>query len=131
MPLEAGIASLHSTAPDWASTDWDAMVGLYEQLERMTGSPVVTINACVAQAMSGQAQPALDRLDALSNDTRTGGYAPFHIARAEVLRQLSRDAEAEDAYRAALEAGISGPVMALLQERLSASDTAKDRSPAP
>ncbi|MFF3065521.1 RNA polymerase sigma factor [Oerskovia sp. NPDC057915] len=49
--LQAAIAAVHDAAATAQDTDWPQVVGLYALLERMTGSPVVTLNRAVAVAM--------------------------------------------------------------------------------
>lgn len=49
--LQAAIAAIHDRAPTADATDWAQILALYELLERMTGSPVVTLNRAVAAAM--------------------------------------------------------------------------------
>jgi RNA polymerase sigma-70 factor (ECF subfamily) len=119
--LEAGIASVYATAPSWSQVDWGAILTCYERLERITDSPVVAVNACVAQAFAGQPEPALHRLDTLGRDRVMHTYAPFHIARAEVLRLLGREAEAGESYRAAIKSGASVPILRHLEQRLATS----------
>ncbi|HEY4172717.1 MAG TPA: DUF6596 domain-containing protein, partial [Rhodopila sp.] len=48
--LEAAIQSAHGVRRQTGRTDWAAIVGLYDALEALTGSPVVTINRAVAIA---------------------------------------------------------------------------------
>jgi RNA polymerase sigma-70 factor (ECF subfamily) len=64
----------------------------------LTGSPVVELNRAVAVAETGDVTGALAIVDGLGLD----GYRYLHSTRAELLRRLGRDAEAADAYRAAL-----------------------------
>jgi predicted RNA polymerase sigma factor len=75
----------------------------------------------VAQAFAGQPEPALHRLDTLGRDRVMHTYAPFHIARAEVLRLLGRVAEAGESYRAAIKSGASVPILRHLEQRLATS----------
>ncbi|WP_307494562.1 RNA polymerase sigma factor [Cellulomonas humilata] len=49
--LQAAIAAIHDRARSADATDWPQILALYELLERMTGSPVVTLNRAVATAM--------------------------------------------------------------------------------
>ena len=65
---------------------------LYDTLESLTGSPVVALNGAVARAMAGEPSRALATLDGLASEPRLATYAPLHVARAEVLRQLGRGA---------------------------------------
>jgi RNA polymerase sigma-70 factor (ECF subfamily) len=117
--LEAGIASLYAAAPGWEHIDWPALLRQYRQLERMVDSPVVSISAAVAEAFAGEPERALAKLDALAADATLASYAPFHIARAEVLKLLGRDTEARGHFQAAIDAGSAAPVVQHLQQRLA------------
>lgn len=117
--LEAAIAAGHAAAPDFARTDWAQMLRVYRSLETMTGSPVVAINACVAEAQAGQAEAAFLKLEALASNEQLEGFAPFHTARAELLRMLKRPEEAAKSFQAALACDASAPVVAHLQDRLA------------
>ncbi|MGJ8670853.1 MAG: RNA polymerase sigma factor [Oceanococcus sp.] len=118
--LEAGIASLYASAPSWEHINWPAILSLYERLEKFTNSPVIAISHCVATANSGQPQASLERLDELAQTTATERYAPYHIARAEVLRLLGRETEAQASFSAAIESGASDPVLQHIESRLGA-----------
>lgn len=49
--VQATIAAVHAQAPDTESTDWEQILALYRLLERISPSPVVSLNAAVAVAM--------------------------------------------------------------------------------
>lgn len=117
--LEAGIASLHATATSWEATDWQAMGRLYAALEQLTGSPVVTLNACVAQAMAGEAGAAFQRLETLADESRFQSYVPYHVARAEILIQLERPESAARSFEQALACDASEPISVFLEQRLA------------
>lgn len=118
--LEAGIAAIYASAPSWEDCDWQTILMYYQRLEDMTGSPVVSINASVARAMAGSPGAALERLDALADDTRLQQFGPYHLARAEILSALSRDEEAAASYQHAIDCGASDPVADHLSARLAA-----------
>ena len=63
--LQAAIAAIHDRAPSADATDWPQILALYELLERMTGSPVVTLNRAVAAAMVHGPAAGLAVLDAV------------------------------------------------------------------
>lgn len=46
--LQASIAAEHSGSDSWEATNWDRIVGLYDALLPLTGSPVVALNRAVA-----------------------------------------------------------------------------------
>ena len=119
--LEAGIAAVYAAAPSWEATDWPTILRHYRRLEPLADSPVVSISASVALAYSGCAGDALARLDRLGVSVALERYAPFHIARAEVLRLLNRDLEARNSYQAAIACDASTPVIEHLESRLDAN----------
>jgi RNA polymerase sigma-70 factor, ECF subfamily len=108
--IQAAIADLHLRRP----RDWEEIALLYRRLERLTGSPVVTLNRAVAVAELEGPQAALALLDVLELD----GYRYYHSTRADMLRRLGRDAEARVAYERALELTESGPEQRFLAGRL-------------
>ena len=62
--LQAAIAALHCQAARAEDTDWRQIVRLYDLLERLQPSPVVSLNRAVAVAMVDGPQPALGLIDA-------------------------------------------------------------------
>ena len=109
--LQAAIASLQVDDP----IDWLQIGALYEQLSRVTGSPVVELNRAVAVAEAGSPDEALAIVDGLSLD----GYRYLHSTRAELLRRLHRPEEAAAAYRRALELTDADAEVRFLHERLA------------
>ena len=109
--LQAAIASLQFDDP----IDWLEISALYEQLSRLTGSPVVELNRAVAIAEAGAPDEALAIVDRLSLD----GYRYLHSTRAELLRRLDRPEEAAASYRRALELTDADTEIRFLRERLA------------
>jgi RNA polymerase sigma-70 factor, ECF subfamily len=112
--LQASVAALHAQAETPEDTDWLQIAVLYEELERRTGSPVVTLNRAVAVAMAEGYERGLELMDGLPLD----GYHLYHSARADLLRRLERHEEAAAAYRRALELTGSEPERRFLADRL-------------
>jgi RNA polymerase sigma-70 factor, ECF subfamily len=113
--LQAAIAAEHARAPSAADTEWALIRALYDQLARIHPSPVVELNRAVAIAMANgpeQGLEAIDRIDGLDD------YALLHSARADLLRRLQRSAEAESAYRRAIELTQSPVQRSFLERRL-------------
>ena len=109
--VQGAIAALHAGAPDFASTDWSQIAGLYQVLLRLQPSPIVELNAAAALSMVDGPARALQLVDALVAGGRLNCYWPLHAARADLLRRLNRPVEAQAAYRNAL------PLMRLDAER--------------
>ncbi len=98
--LQAAINAVHSVAPSLDSTDWQAILTLYDQLYALTPTPVVALNRAVALGEVRGAAVGLEAVD----DLRSSGldsYYLFHAARADLLRRLNRATEAAAAYAAA------------------------------
>jgi len=73
--LQAAIAAVHAEARDGDDTDWRQILALYDLLERIAPSPVVTLNRAVAVAMVNGPQAGLDVLATLEGD---GPMASHH-----------------------------------------------------
>jgi RNA polymerase sigma-70 factor (ECF subfamily) len=98
--IQAAINAVHSVAPSLDSTDWHAILTLYDQLYALTPTPVVALNRAVALAEVRGPAAGLAAVD----DLRSSGldsYYLFHAARAALLRRLDRTTEAAAAYATA------------------------------
>jgi RNA polymerase sigma-70 factor, ECF subfamily len=109
--LQAAIASLQAEE----QVDWDEVAALYEQLERLTGSPVVALNRAAAVAEAGAPERALELVDSLE----LGDYRYLHSTRAELLRRLGRREEARAAFEHALRLAATDPERRFLARRLA------------
>ncbi|MET8910427.1 sigma-70 family RNA polymerase sigma factor [Micromonospora sp. NPDC004551] len=107
--LQAAIAALHDEAPTAERTDWPQILALYEVLERLTESPVVSLNRAVATAMVHGPAAGLAALAALAADPRLTGHHRLDAARAH-LHEMAGDPDAAAAhYRAAAGRTTSRP----------------------
>ncbi|MEZ5958142.1 MAG: RNA polymerase sigma factor [Hyphomonadaceae bacterium] len=98
--IQAAIAGLHARASAPSETDWAHIDVLYQALERMTPSPVITLNRAVAVAKLRGPQAALDLIGPLAE--RLSGYFYFHGARGAFLKELGQTAEAREAFNQAI-----------------------------
>ncbi|TXS51864.1 sigma-70 family RNA polymerase sigma factor [Streptomyces sp. uw30] len=111
--LQAAIQAVHSDAPAPQATDWGQIRQLYDHLMTLAPSPVVALNRAVAVAETEGPAQALDLVDALDLD----GYHVLHAVRADLLRRLGRDTEAERAYERAIELSQNPAERAYLERR--------------
>jgi RNA polymerase sigma-70 factor (ECF subfamily) len=109
--LQGAIAALHVDEPP----DWRQLAGLYGELARRTGSPVVELNEAAALAEAGEPEAALALVDRLELDR----YHYLHATRAELLRRLDRLEDARSAYERALELVHSNAERRFLERRLA------------
>jgi RNA polymerase sigma-70 factor, ECF subfamily len=110
--LQAAIALLH-TQP---TRDWSWIAALYDELARLTHSPVIELNRAVAVAEADGPEAGLCALDRLKG---LEGYRYFHAARADLLRRLDCPAEALAAYERALTLSHSEPERRFLARRIA------------
>jgi RNA polymerase sigma-70 factor, ECF subfamily len=111
--VQAAIAAVHSDAATAADTDWRQILALYDLLLALAPTPVVALNRAVAVAEVDGPAEALVLVDGLD----LAGYHLFHVARADLLERLGREAEAGQAYESALALTDNAAERALLAER--------------
>ncbi|MBV9506092.1 MAG: RNA polymerase sigma factor [Acidobacteriia bacterium] len=116
--LQAAIAAVHCRAPRPEDTDWLEILRLYDLLESIQPSPVVSLNRAVAVAMVHGPQPALGLLDSLVRAGDLSGYHLLYSTRAELLRRLGSTDEAAASYLKALELATNPSERRFLEGRL-------------
>jgi RNA polymerase sigma-70 factor (ECF subfamily) len=116
--IQGAIAAVHAEAVTAAETDWVQIRVLYDQLLRYERTPVIELNRAVAISFAASLVEALELLDGIARSGVLENYAPFHLARADVLRRLGRSDEALDAYRAALPCAQNEQVRRFIEQRL-------------
>jgi RNA polymerase sigma-70 factor (ECF subfamily) len=114
--LEAAIAALHCQAARAEDTDWPQIIRLYDLLEGLDPSPIVSLNRAVAVAMVDGPRVALALIDALAGEL--DGYHLFHAARADLLRRLGSSPEAAISYGRALALVTNESERRFLERRL-------------
>ena len=115
--IQAAIQAVHADAPAAGATDWTQIVALYDQLMTFTPTPVVALNRAVAVAELDGPAPALALVDGLELDD----LGLYHAVRADLLRRLGRDADAAEAYAAALARTANEAERGFLAGRLAAA----------
>jgi RNA polymerase sigma factor (sigma-70 family) len=115
--LQAAIVACHADAEDWADTDWEQIVVLYDMLLHLAPSPVTRLHRAVALRYTAGPAAALDELDSLGDSL--DGYHLFHATRAELLRALGQPDQARGSDERALELTANPAEQALLQQRIS------------
>jgi len=114
--LQAAISAEHCKARRAEETDWRAILGFYEQLERLRPSPVITLNRAVALAMAGDSSNALMIIEELTSEL--DDYHLLHAARADLLRREGKRTDSAQAYRRALELASNDSERRFLRRRL-------------
>ncbi|MEV0693126.1 DUF6596 domain-containing protein [Streptomyces sp. NPDC050388] len=101
---QAAVAALHADAPTAEETDWVQIVEWYDELTRLTGSPVVRLNRAVAVGEADGPRAGLAALAELD------ASLPRHTAVAAYLHE--RDGDLATAARLYAEAARRAPDLA-------------------
>jgi RNA polymerase sigma-70 factor (ECF subfamily) len=117
--LQAAIAALHCQATRAEDTDWPQILRLYDVLERMHPSPIVSLNRAAAVAMVHGPRPALALIDTLAATSALDGYHLLHATRADLLRRLGASAAAAQSYAQALALATNDSERRFLERRLT------------
>jgi RNA polymerase sigma factor (sigma-70 family) len=118
MLLEAAIAAQHTLAPSVQSTDWPAIVTLYDRLAELRPSPVVALNRAVAIGFARGPTAGLAEIDAIESLARLDDYLFLSATRADLLRRAGRPQEALPHYRRARELARNDPERRFFDRRL-------------
>jgi len=88
--LQAGIAACHCTAKDYASTDWEKIVALYDRMLEFDDSPVVALNRAVALAEARGPQAGIEAVNAIPDLKALESYYLFHAVMGDFELRLNR-----------------------------------------
>ena len=99
--LQAAIAACHARAATAADTDWVYITALYDELARLTPSPVVELNRAVAVAMAYGPAAGLELADQLAAQGSLESYHLLPSVRGDLLAKLGRYEEARGEFERA------------------------------
>jgi RNA polymerase sigma-70 factor, ECF subfamily len=116
--IQAAIAALHCQAARAEDTDWPQIVRLYDVLERLQPSPVVSLNRAVAVAMVEGTERGLDLIDQLAERGQLEGYHLLHAARGDLLRRAGLLERSAQCYTRALGLVANDSERRFLERRL-------------
>lgn len=116
--LQAAIAAVHATAPQFAATNWTQIIDLYDLLWQVTPSAIVEVNRAVAVAMRDGPTAGLVAIDAILARGELVNYHLLYAARADLYRRLGQTAAARTAYEQAIALTTQGPELRFLEHRL-------------
>jgi len=115
----ATISAQHSMAPDYASTDWNSILSLYDILITLDSSPLTRLNRSIAVARVKGPGEALAELETISSNPAIDKYYLFHATRAEFLTQAGEHTAAATALEEAIRLAPLSSIKELLTKRLS------------
>jgi RNA polymerase sigma-70 factor, ECF subfamily len=115
--LQASIAACHARALEADQTGWTRIVSLYDELARVSPSPVVDLNRAVAVGMASGPQAGLDALDVLRDNQALRTYHLLPSVRGDLLVKLGRLDEARREFERAASLTRNARERELLLER--------------
>jgi len=101
LQLEAAIQSVHAERGRSGRTEWTAIVGFYEQLNRISPTIGRRTGYAAALAEMNRTEQGLAVLDAVDQDA-VSAYQPYWAVRAHLLQLLGKGPEAQQAYDRAI-----------------------------
>jgi RNA polymerase sigma factor (sigma-70 family) len=119
--LQAGIAACHARARTAGETDWARIVGLYDELARVSPSPIVALNRAVAVSMASGPAAGLAIVDGLRSDPSLASYHLLPSVRGDLLFKLGRLSEARREFEKAAALTRNARERELLLDRAAAS----------
>lgn len=114
--IQAAISALHARALSYEETDWREISALYAVLRRHLDTPIVRLNEAVAISLALGPAQAMFLLAPLAGELHD--YAPYHLARADVLARLGEHRNARLALQRALELTDNDVEKAFIRRRL-------------
>jgi RNA polymerase sigma-70 factor (ECF subfamily) len=124
--VQAALAAVHSQAPRASDTNWEEIDRLYQILETLQPSPVVTLNRAVAVSKLRGAAEALEMIEPLAR--KLNGYFYFFGVKGALLTQLGRNEEARTAFNRAI--ALANTAAEAAHIRLHLDRLQKDSAPA-
>ena len=120
--LQGAIAACHARALTPQETDWSRIVALYDALNEVHPSPIVTLNRAVAVSMAYGPAAALEIVDELRAESRLSDYHLLPSVRGDLLERLGRLEEARAEFSHAASLTRNARERRLLLERAAACD---------
>lgn len=117
--LQAAIAAEHCKAARSEDTNWSRIVEMYDALEKVQPSPVVSLNRAVAVAMAYGPRAGLAIIEQIAAGNELDDFHLLHAARADLLRRLGEPIAAAISYRRAISLATNGSERRYLENRLS------------
>ena len=118
--LQAAIAACHARAATAQDTDWVYITTLYDELARLTPTPVVELNRAVAVSMAYGPAAGLELADRLEAEGRLKSYHLLPSVRGDLLAKLGRHTEARAEFERAARLTHNARESRLLLDRAAA-----------
>ena len=119
--IEAAIVAEHSMSPDFASTNWNRILSLYDQLKAINPSPVVLLNRAIVVGKIFGPQKAIDEIHTIPQiEKLLHAHYLFPATLGELYVQYGKAREAARHFEIAIALTHSPSEKALLKRKVSA-----------
>lgn len=116
--LLAGIAACHCLAKSYEDTDWPTILWYYEELVKISPSPIHAMNRAIALSQVAGTPAGLEALLNLSNGPFLKSHYLYYASLAEFYKELKNYQEASDHCLEALALVKTAPEKELLIRKL-------------
>jgi RNA polymerase sigma factor (sigma-70 family) len=116
--IMAAISACHCAAPEFALTDWKAILGLYDQLLLFDASSLVRLNRAVPLARVAGPQKAIEELQLIRHDPSFTSYHLLYATEAEFYIELKQYERAAGSLHAAIKFSPLKAEKLLLEKKL-------------
>ena len=120
--LQAGIAACHCAAKDYASTDWQQILELYDRLIEFNDSAVVALNRAVVLAEARGPQAGIEAVNAIQNLQTLDSYYLLYAVLGEFEARLNHSHAAAAHFRKSLQLAEIKSEQLFLSKRLQACE---------
>lgn len=124
--IEAAIAASHARAAGMDSTDWQQILGLYDQLCTLYPSPAATLNRIIALQYARGAQEAFATLAASEDLDSLQDSLVYHATVGDLQASLGAHEHAAQSYATAAALAGSSTLAAMFRERERAARATND-----
>lgn len=114
----AAISANHCSAVNYASTDWENILRLYDHLLYFDSSPIVVLNRAVAVSNIKGTKTAIDELKKMESEPVFKSYHLYYSTLAELYKEQKSFDEAIRSIHKALALSATKPEKDLLEKRL-------------
>ena len=120
--VEAAMAAVHAGAADLATTDWNAIVTLYDRLMEIAPSAVVALNRAIAIAQRDGPDRGIEAIEAIVDRDQIDAYPFLPAALGELERRRGNLVVSGTYFEQALRLARSDAERRYLQKRSLAAD---------
>lgn len=114
----AAISAYHCSAADFASTDWNSILLLYDKLAEIDPSPLILLNRAIALAKVQGVDKAIATLENLKDISALKGYHLFYSTLGELYMQAGLFNDAKNCFEKAIALSNLPVEQAHLRKRL-------------